>query len=140
MKKDFRTKDDAVSSVVGEMLLLTIALILAAVFAVSAFSFLPGDREDVVDVDAVVDKTAKTITFWHKGGDVIAEDRLTPAVYHDGTEKRTLTKAELNKSNGDATTIFDLGAKYTITVNELASGDEIRLSTDRSIIYTGVVE
>ena len=55
MKKDIQTKDDAVSSVVGEMLLLTIALILAAVFAVSAFSFLPGDREDVVDIDAKIE-------------------------------------------------------------------------------------
>ena len=138
MKKDIQTKDDAVSSVVGEMLLLTIALILAAVFAVSAFSFLPGDREDVVDIDAKIE--GNNITFWHKGGDVIAEDRLTPAVYHDGTKTRKINAQTLTKADGTDTTIFDLGANYTITVDGLQSGDEIRLSTDRSIIYTGVVK
>ena len=131
----FDTKDDAVSSVVGEMLLLTIALILTAVFAVSAFSFLPGDREDIVDVDAEI--SSNTITFWHKGGDAVPKDQLSAAVY-DGVTPKTVTVTSLKNAADAETAVFDLGGSYTVSVSSLTSGDEIRLSTDRTIIYTGV--
>ena len=131
----FDTKDDAVSSVVGEMLLLTIALILTAVFAVSAFSFLPGDREDIVDVDAEI--SDDRITFWHKGGDAVPKDQLSAAVY-DGVTPKTVTVTSLKNAAGDDTAVFDLGGYYTVSVTGLTSRDEIRLSTDRTIIYTGV--
>ena len=131
----FDAKDDAVSSVVGEMLLLTIVLILTAVFAVSAFSFLPGDREDIVDVDAEI--SGKTITFWHKGGDAVPKDQLSAAVY-DGVTPKTVTVTSLKNAAGDDTAVFDLGGYYTVSVTGLTSRDEIRLSTDRTIIYTGV--
>ena len=135
MKSTFDTRDDAVSSVVGEMLLLTIVLILTAVFAVSAFSFLPGDREDIVDVDAEI--SDNTITFWHKGGDAVPKDQLTAAVYN-GVNTRTVTVTSLKNAAGTDTSVFDLGGYYTVSVSNLVSGDEIRLSTDRTIIYTGV--
>ena len=131
----FDTKDDAVSSVVGEMLLLTIALILTAVFAVSAFSFLPGDREDIVDVDAEI--SDDRITFWHKGGDAVPKDQLSAAVY-DGVTPKTVTVTSLKNAAGTDTSVFDLGGSYTVSVSSLTAGDEIRLSTDRTIIYTGV--
>ena len=131
----FDAKDDAVSSVVGEMLLLTIVLILTAVFAVSAFSFLPGDREDIVDVDAEI--SDDTITFWHKGGDAVSKDQLTAAVY-DGVTPKTVTVTSLKNAAGSNTSVFDLGGSYTVSVSSLTLGDEIRLSTDRTIIYTGV--
>ena len=131
----FDTKDDAVSSVVGEMLLLTIALILTAVFAVSAFSFLPGDREDIVDVDAEI--SGDKITFWHKGGDAVPKDQLSAAVY-DGVTPKTVTVSSLKNAAGDDTAVFDLGGYYTVSVTGLTARDEIRLSTDRTIIYTGV--
>ena len=131
----FDAKDDAVSSVVGEMLLLTIVLILTAVFAVSAFSFLPGDREDIVDVDAKI--SGNTITFWHKGGDAVPKDQLSAAVY-DGVTPKTVTVTSLKNAAGTDTSVFDLGGYYTVSVSTLVSGDEIRLSTDRTIIYTGV--
>ena len=136
MKSTFDTRDDAVSSVVGEMLLLTIALILTAVFAVSAFSFLPGDREDIVDVDAEI--SDDRITFWHKGGDAVPKDQLSAAVY-DGVTPKTVTVSSLKNAAGDDTAVFDLGGYYTVSVTGLTSRDEIRLSTDRTIIYTGVV-
>ena len=135
MKSTFDTRDDAVSSVVGEMLLLTIALILTAVFAVSAFSFLPGDREDIVDVDAEI--SDDRITFWHKGGDAVPKDQLSAAVY-DGVTPKTVTVSSLKNAAGDDTAVFDLGGYYTVSVTGLTSRDEIRLSTDRTIIYTGV--
>ena len=131
----FDAKDDAVSSVVGEMLLLTIVLILTAVFAVSAFSFLPGDREDIVDVDAEI--SDDRITFWHKGGDAVPKDQLSAAVY-DGVTPKTVTVTSLKNAAGDDTAVFDLGGCYMVSVTGLTSRDEIRLSTDRTIIYTGV--
>ena len=132
----FDAKDDAVSSVVGEMLLLTIVLILTAVFAVSAFSFLPGDREDIVDVDAEI--SDDRITFWHKGGDAVPKDRLKVSVY-DGVNPRDVTVTSLKNYADVATSVFDLGGRYTVSVSSLSTGDDIRLSTDRTIIYTGVV-
>jgi len=42
--------DEAVSSVIGEMILIVLVIILVALFATSTFSLIPGGREESVDV------------------------------------------------------------------------------------------
>ena len=49
-KKDNTESDDAVTSVVGEILLMALVIILVSLFAASAFDLLPGDRQSAVDV------------------------------------------------------------------------------------------
>ena len=75
-KKDNTESDDAVTSVVGEILLMALVIILVSLFAASAFDLLPGDRQSAVDVSMSYDKTNKILSFWHKGGDWIAGDDL----------------------------------------------------------------
>lgn len=127
-------KEDGVSSVVGEMLMLVIVVILAALFAVGAMNFLPGEREDVTDITADFSHAAEpenTIIFTHRGGDVLPVSELKIAVYQ-GVEKRTDTKFDVDG------TVFDLGGTITLTSsNPFCSGDEIRISTDKSIVYAG---
>ena len=49
-KTDTNKRDDAATSVVGEILLMALVIILVSLFAASAFDLLPGDRQSVVDV------------------------------------------------------------------------------------------
>ena len=130
-------KDDGVTSVVGEMLLLVIALILVSIFAVSLFGVLPGEREDVVNV--AMNNTSDTVYLWHKGGDQIELTDLTVIVYN-GTEKRTLTNISLKNINGNTTSSFDLGGYLIVNAQGLSSGDEVLLVTKKSVIYSGVVK
>lgn len=132
-------KDDAVSNVVGEMLLLAIALVLVAVFAASAFSFLPGEDEDAVDISVnitKVDDNNFSILFYHKGGDWIRKDDLRYSIYR-GTELITTTFVSLTNSDDVSVSVFDLGCCLNISAKDLQSGDDIKLYTPRSVIYSG---
>jgi len=129
-------KNDGVTSVVGEMLLLVIALILVSIFAVSLFGVLPGEREDVVNV--AMNNTSDTVYLWHKGGDQIELTDLSVIVYH-GTDKRTVKSINLIDINGHETSSFDLGGCMIVHVDDLASDDEVLLVTKKSVIYSGVV-
>jgi len=132
-------KEDAVSTVVGEMLLLVIALVLISVFAVSILGLIPGDREEVVNVGMNSSVETGTVQLWHKGGDWISKDDLTLTVY-DGITKRDVNLTSLINQTGYSTEIFQLGGCLTYTVESLSSGDEVRLSTQRTTIFAGVVQ
>ena len=62
-KFDINKRDDAATSVVGEILLMALVIILVSLFAASAFDLLPGDRQSVVDVSMKYDKDANTLSF-----------------------------------------------------------------------------
>jgi FlaG/FlaF family flagellin (archaellin) len=132
-------KEDAVSTVVGEMLLLVIALVLISVFAVSILGLIPGDREEVVNVGMNSSVETGTVQLWHKGGDWISKDDLTLTVY-DGITKRDVTFVSLTNQTGYPTEIFQLGGCLTYTVESLSLRDEVRLSTQRTTIFAGVVQ
>ena len=134
-------KDDGVSSVVGEMLLLAIGVILVAVFATSLFGLLPSDREDHVDVAMYSDVLNKTLTFYHKGGDAIPKEELRVMVYPDTSVNPKNSKITSLKDNaGENTAVFNLGCVLTADVSGLTSKDQVRLMTEHTIIYTGVVK
>ncbi|HJJ39162.1 MAG TPA: type IV pilin N-terminal domain-containing protein [Methanocorpusculum sp.] len=157
LKSMFRKKDDGVSSVVGEMLLLSIGVILVAVFAVSLISLLPGDRDDHVDVAMNPNTTTGIIEFYHKGGDAISNSSLRVQVYGVDDNNvinvtpRSLTNVTLdgkdtflklfvqNSSKGNSS-VFDIGCVLTVNVTNLTAGDQVRLMTEKTIIYTGVVK
>lgn len=146
-KRIFRKKDDGVSSVVGEMLLLAIGVILVAVFAASLTGLLPGDRDDHVDVAMKPDvpdgpdASNGKILFYHKGGDAIAKDELRVLVYPENSvNPRACSISSLKDSNDDPTEIFNLGCVLEVSAPNMASNDQVRLMTDNTIIYTGVVK
>lgn len=129
---DSRYHEEAVSSVVGEMVLLALAIILVALFAASAFSLLPGGRDDVVDV--VMTNTTDTVTFWHKGGDWVEKDDLEVVIIGRDRSKETISSFTLDPD----TRVFDLGSSLTVETS-LKKGDVVRLVTGHNVVFAGVI-
>ena len=136
-KSDTNKRDDAATSVVGEILLMALAIILVSLFAASAFDLLPGDRQSVVDVSMEYDKDANTLSFWHKGGDWIAGDDLTVTLT-EGTMKQTLEENSLKDWEGNDKVVFDLGGCYSVKLPAgypTSEAVSIRLTSTDSVLY-----
>lgn len=128
-------KDEGVTSVVGEMLLIALVLILLSLFAASAFNLLPGERNTIVDVSMNINTSADTLEFWHKGGDWVDGDELTASLTNNGT-KYVLKKLYLTDCRNETKTVFDLGGCYAVRIPKTISGNSsLRLSTSDSVIY-----
>ena len=138
-KSDTNKRDDAATSVVGEILLMALVIILVSLFAASAFDLLPGDRQSVVDVSMKYDKDAKTLSFWHKGGDWIAGDDLTVTMTEDSTKDilQPIETKPLVDWEGQPKAVFDLGGCYTVKLPDPIPTDEvsIRLTSTDSVLY-----
>ena len=136
-KFDINKRDDAATSVVGEILLMALVIILVSLFAASAFDLLPGDRQSVVDVSMEYDETNKTLSFWHKGGDWIAGEDLTVTLT-EGNTKTTLEEKSLTDWNKQPKVVFDLGGCYTVNLPADYSNTgavSIRLTSSDSVLY-----
>ena len=136
-KFDINKRDDAATSVVGEILLMALVIILVSLFAASAFDLLPGDRQSVVDVSMEYDETNKTLSFWHKGGDWIAGEDLTVTLT-EGNTKTTLEEKSLTDWNEQPKVVFDLGGCYTVKLPDDYSNTgavSIRLTSSDSVLY-----
>lgn len=143
---DSRYHEEAVSSVVGEMVLLALAIILVALFAASAFNLLPGGREDVVEVPFLeYDRGTNTIILWHKGGDWVEKEDLT--VVFISKEERSRkeyadTSISLYDHNGEPARVFDLGGRLEVRLDDghiPESGDTVRVFTPKNVIYSGEI-
>lgn len=136
-KTDTNEKDDAATSVVGEILLMALVIILVSLFAASAFDLLPGDRQSVVDVSMSYDKDAKTLSFWHKGGDWIAGDDLAVTVTDTNGTKHPVKQTSLKDFQDADKVVFDLGGCYTVEFDgTVPSGVvNIRLTSTDSVLY-----
>src|SRR5208282_6235724 len=65
----------AVSGVVGEMLMIGIVLVLAAVFTAQLPNYLPSERSSTVTI-MMSNDTSGNVTLWHKGGDWVKVNDL----------------------------------------------------------------
>ena len=134
-KFDINKRDDAATSVVGEILLMALVIILVSLFAASAFDLLPGDRQSVVDVSMSVDDDS--LSFWHKGGDWIAGEDLTVTLTKSDGTKSVLTQKSLTDWEGKEKVVFDLGGCYTVSLTEPVPAGivSIRLTSSDSVLY-----
>ena len=136
-KTDTNKRDDAATSVVGEILLMALVIILVSLFAASAFDLLPGDRQSVVDVSMSVNDD-NTLSFWHKGGDWIAGDDLTVTMTKADGTKSVLTQESLKDCFGSEKLVFDLGGCYTVNLPDgypTSEAVSIRLTSSDSVLY-----
>ena len=135
-KTDTNKRDDAATSVVGEILLMALVIILVSLFAASAFDLLPGDRQSVVDVSMQINDD-KTLSFWHKGGDWIDGDDLKVTLTAANGQKYTLTAKSLTDYQGVVKLVFDLGGCYTVNLpDSVPTGIvNIRLTSTDSVLY-----
>lgn len=129
--------EEAVSSVVGEMILMVLVIILVSLFAVSAFSLLPGDREASVDVAMNNNSGDSTAIFWHKGGDWVEKKDLMVIVIGDDRSRQEYTSFDLYDDTGNLTNTFDLGGYLKVTLDiPLQKTDTVRLATKKNVIYS----
>ena len=135
-KTDTNKRDDAATSVVGEILLMALVIILVSLFAASAFDLLPGDRQSVVDVSMQINDD-KTLSFWHKGGDWIDGDDLKVTLTDESGQKHTLTATSLTDYQRVGKLVFDLGGCYTVNLPAPVPEGivNIRLTSTDSVLY-----
>jgi len=122
----FRKNEEAVSPVIGVILMVAITVILAAVIA--AFVFGMGTPTQAPQASLVISSTsssADTVNITHRGGEAI--DLLkTKAIVEQGTGR--LTIATLNSSTsqfiqvGDEIGIWTSGTQSTILTINKAGG------------------
>jgi FlaG/FlaF family flagellin (archaellin) len=144
---DRNQHDEAVSSVVGEMIMIALVIILVALFATSAFSLVPGGRETSVDVHMEVVEgnlpgSADTLHLWHKGGDWVEKKDLTVLVIRkDDGSRDEYTDFSLYDHASKTTNAFDLGGCLKVNLDTaLKCEDIVRLVTPKNVIYSGEIQ
>ena len=131
-------KEDAVSEVVGIMILLTITVVLAAVVALAATSMV-GETEKPLSAEiTAVSVTGGEVIFELISGEpfTLSDIRVVLGVREDSTETKSIAGTELKAvaSSGD---IIFLGDRFKLTLGGMtvSTGDHLTYrfydSTDR---------
>ena len=110
-------KEDAVSEVVGIMIMLTITVVLAAVVALAATSMV-GETEKPLSAEiTAVSVTGDGVTFELISGEpfALSDIRVVLGVREDSTETKSIAGTELTPFVSEADTIF-LGDRFKLTL------------------------
>jgi len=137
MMRKITRKEDAISEIVGEMLMLTIVLVLLAVFSTSLSNYLPPPRDPSVTIMmSPLDSTS--VMLFHKGGDAIKKSDLVVII--DDTKKLSGANNDIQITSdyGLDPLLFDLGD--WITISPVNDGDEITLATTRTVLFKGTAK
>ena len=119
---NLKKKDDGVSNVVGEMLLLAIAVVLVSVFAMSFFGVMPGERAEVIEFDGGTQlsntdhKSELGFQFQHIWGDFIAASDVRVIVY-DGDSTKPISSARCGVTNAESQFV-DAATKATLDLGD----------------------
>jgi FlaG/FlaF family flagellin (archaellin) len=146
MRQKNYNRNQAISEIVGEMLMIGIVLILAAVFTSQLPNYLPSERSPTVTI-MMSNDTSGNVTLWHKGGDWVKVDTLKVIISNRsgvGSEQYTSTNINFkfapDPAEAQDTQTFDLGSTITIiSGTSFGPGTTITLSTDRAELFSGVV-
>ncbi|MBR4285346.1 MAG: type IV pilin [Methanocorpusculum sp.] len=131
-------KEDAVSEVVGIMILLTITVVLAAVVALAATSMV-GETEKPLSAEiTAVSVTGGEVIFELISGEpfALSDIRVVLGVREDSTETESIAGTELTPLVSGADTIF-LGDRFKLTLEGMtvSTGEHLTYrfydSTDR---------
>jgi len=128
--------DSALSPVIGEMMMIALALLLVSIFSITLLGLLPAERGDSIDIMMNYSSSGDTLRLWHKGGDWVKKSDLKVIVIRGKTSNPL--DFELD---GDS---FDLGDNITLkNINVdgtgLEEGDIVRLINDKNVIYSGTI-
>jgi hypothetical protein len=129
--------ESGASEVVGEMLMIGLAIILISVFASVLGNFLPSAHDPVVTVIGTSD--SQNITLWHKGGDWVKKEELTIVIANDSYH-REYSLQDSGVVLVPDKQVFDLGSNITVMTWSLFYGDETAsLVTPRASLFSGKV-
>lgn len=134
-------KSEGVSSVVGEMLMLTLVLILASLFAISVSQFVPEDRDPSANIFVgSPDDSGHNITLWHKGGDPLIASDLK-IIFTNRTGERIVKTSDNIKINNDSSVqAFMAGDYMIINSGKDIRGWDIQMATTRAVIFSGRIQ
>ncbi|KUG15338.1 hypothetical protein ASZ90_015014 [hydrocarbon metagenome] len=120
----------------GEMLMLTLVLILMAVFSATASNYLPPAREPSV---TVLLPSGNPVALHHRGGDAIPLSEIRVIVNETALPRDDWV---LYDYRGNVITardgLFDLGGNITISTGA-QSGSRMKLATSRTVFFSGVI-
>ncbi|WP_292471564.1 type IV pilin N-terminal domain-containing protein [Methanolobus sp.] len=117
-KSPFLENTDAISEIIGEVLLTAIAVLSFSILAVFIFSY--ADQQDHVyaDIQGWVDVNSDTIYLRHAGGETIDIPKTRVILDINGT-RRELSSSELEQIKGN--TAWNLGETIRINASKLWS-------------------
>ena len=139
--------NEAVSGVVGEMLMISLVLLLVAIFAVSLNNCLPTERAPTVTV--MITNTTENITLYHKGGDWVQASDLEVIVSNFTSEDKRVCKYrsppgdlfndEEHFNLSPKKQVFDIGSSITVKY-DVTGGEKVSLVTPRAVLFAWEVE
>jgi archaeal type IV pilus assembly protein PilA len=153
-------RTDALSPVVGEMLMIVLAILLVSLFSVSLAGLLPAGRDYTIDIShnecINTEGTTGTISLWHKGGDWVEVSGLEVLIIPNG-EKNTIPFNDSqfricpydDNTCGSQSRTFNLGDHISLSVPAgtlhktgaiIQKGDIIRLVSSRNVIFSGTAD
>ena len=124
--------DNALSPVIGEMMMIALAVLLVSIFSVTLLGLLPSERGDSIDIMMNNSSSGDTLKLWHKGGDWVKKSDLKVIIIR---EKKTETIISSDKDHFELDRdSFDLGDNITIKGIEpaLKGNDVVRLTDDKT--------
>ena len=118
-------KDPAVSAVIGEVLMISLVLILVPMVTVYLLNQMPEDRVPSVTIKMGSVSSSGEIHLYHKGGDWVKREQIHVTV--DGAEEK-------NWKIPNQT--FDLGDN--LTLSGMSSGKRISLVVHNTVLFSGM--
>ncbi|KAF1076438.1 type IV pilin N-terminal domain-containing protein [Methanogenium sp. MK-MG] len=133
--KNCSLDNDAVSPVLGELMMIVLALLLVSLFSVTLLSLLPSERSDSVDI--MMDNSLENITLQHKGGDWVRKSDLQIVIIKDKQTTTIRSSDDFFILEGNS---FDLGNEIVVQPPDIKfdGGEIVRLVSARSVIFSGV--
>lgn len=120
-----RQRDPAVSAVIGEVLMISLVLILVPMVTVYLLNQMPEDRIPSVSIKMGSISSSGEVHLYHKGGDWIKKEQIHMVI--DGTERNTWSIPNQT---------FDLGD--ILSLKGVSSGNRINLVVGNSVVFSGV--
>jgi hypothetical protein len=137
--KDNFLDDAAVSPVIGEMLMIVLALLLVSLFSVTLLDLLPAERSPSVEIQ--MNNTLENVTLYHKGGDWLKKSDVQVIVFRDRNILRS--DFDLRDQSDKPVQSFDLGdtvvVQFVSPSETFKSGDIVRLVSGKSTLYSGQI-
>jgi hypothetical protein len=137
--KDNFLDDAAVSPVIGEMLMIVLALLLVSLFSVTLLDLLPAERSPSVDIQ--MNNTSENVTLYHKGGDWLKKSDVQVIVFRGRDTLRS--DFDLRDQSDNPVQSFDLGDTIVVQLvppsKTFESGDIVRLVSGKSTLYSGQI-
>ncbi|MDD4300813.1 MAG: type IV pilin N-terminal domain-containing protein [Methanomicrobium sp.] len=135
-------REEGVSPIIGEMLMLSIVLILVSLFAVSASQYIPEDREPSLTIkmwDGDVINNGCNLTLWHKGGDTVS--KMDIKVIFSNNETRFVEDFNnITINHKPSVTNFMPGDSMEISTGVDIRGYDVQMVVSKSVIFFGRVK